>query len=191
MWELNYKVGWTPKNWCFRTVVLEKTLESHLDCKEIKPVNPKGNQSWIFIGRTDVEAEAPILWSPDAKSRLTGKDPDAGRLKAGEEDYRGWDGWTASLTQCTWVWANSRDSEGQQAWHPAVHGVTKNWTRLSDWTTMNSEESSATTDQNAAPKEWRSERWTWGRSVIPEHGSGMRRMGHKSSQLQRRTRLNS
>ena len=78
MWELNYKEGWAPKNWCFWTVVLEKTLESPLDSK-IKPVNRKGNQSWIFIGRTDAEAEAPILWPPDAKSRLVGKDPTAGK----------------------------------------------------------------------------------------------------------------
>ena len=77
MWELNHTEGWGPKNWCFRTMVLEKTLESTLDSKEIKPVNSKGNQSWIFIGRTDGEAEAPILWPPDAKSRLIGKDPDA------------------------------------------------------------------------------------------------------------------
>ena len=76
MWELDHKEGWAPKNWSFWTVVLEKTLESPLDCK-IKPVNPKGNQPWIFIGRTDVEAEAPILWPPDMKSRLTGKDPNA------------------------------------------------------------------------------------------------------------------
>ena len=79
MWELDHKEGWGLKNWCFQTVVLEKTLESCLDCKEIKPVSPKGNQSWIFIGRTDGEAEASILWPPDAKSRLTGKDPTAGK----------------------------------------------------------------------------------------------------------------
>ena len=78
MWELDHKEGWAPKNWCFWTVVLEKTLESPLDWKEIKPVNPKGNQCWIFIGRTDAEAEAPIIWPPDGKSWLTGKDPDAG-----------------------------------------------------------------------------------------------------------------
>ena len=77
MWELDHKKGWALKNWCFRTVVLEKTLESPLDCKEIKPVNPKGNQSWIFIGRTGVEAETPILWPPDIKSQLMVKDPDA------------------------------------------------------------------------------------------------------------------
>ena len=79
MWKMNHKEGWAPKNWCFWTVMLQKTLESPLDCKEIKPVNPKGNQSWIFIGRTDAEAGAPILWSPDAKSWLIRKDPDAGK----------------------------------------------------------------------------------------------------------------
>ena len=79
MWDLDYKESWALKNWCFWTVVLEKTLESPLDCKEIQPLNPQGNQSWIFIGRTDAEAEAPILWPPDAKSWLTGKDCDAGR----------------------------------------------------------------------------------------------------------------
>ena len=79
MWELDYKESWAPKNWCFWTVVLEKTLEIPLDCKEIQPVHPKGDQSWVFIGRIDVEAETPILWPPDAKSWLIGKDPDAGK----------------------------------------------------------------------------------------------------------------
>ena len=79
MWELDHKEGWVPKNWCFWTLVLNKTLESPLDCKEIKPVNPKGNKSWIFIGRTDAEAEGPILWLPDVKNWLIGKDPDAGK----------------------------------------------------------------------------------------------------------------
>ena len=79
MWELDYKESWEPKNWCFWTVVFEKTLESPLDCKEIKPVHPKGDQSWMFIGRTDVEAETPILWPPDVKSWLIGKDPDSGK----------------------------------------------------------------------------------------------------------------
>ena len=79
MWELNYKESWALKNWCFWTVVLEKTVESPLDCKEIQPVHPKGDQSWIFIGKTDAEAETPILWPPDAKNWLTGKDPDAGK----------------------------------------------------------------------------------------------------------------
>jgi len=78
MWEVDHKEGWVQKNWCFWTVVLEKTLESPLNCKEIKPVNPKGNQCWIVIGRTDAEAKTPILWPPDAKSQLIGKDPGAG-----------------------------------------------------------------------------------------------------------------
>ena len=79
MWELDYKENWAPKKWCFWTIVLEKTLESPLDCKEIKPVHPKGNQSWVFIGRTDAETETPILWPPDAKNWLIWKDPDAGK----------------------------------------------------------------------------------------------------------------
>ena len=99
------------RNWCFWTAVLEKTLESPLDCKEIKQVNPKGNQSWIFIGRTNAESETPILWPSDAKNWLIGKDPDWcwERLKVGGEgDDREWDGWMASLTRWTWVWAGSR-----------------------------------------------------------------------------------
>ena len=108
MWELDYKESWVLKNWCFWTVVLEKTLESPLDCKEIQPVHPKENQSWIFFGRTDAEAETSILWPPDAKNWLTGKDPDAGRHWRQEKGITGWDGWMASLTQQTWVWASSR-----------------------------------------------------------------------------------
>ena len=96
--RVDYKESWVPKNWCFWNVVLEKTLESHLDCKEIKLVNPKGNQPWIFIGRTDAEAETPILWPPDGKKWLIGKDPDAGkdwRLEKGmtEDDMVGWHHW--------------------------------------------------------------------------------------------------
>ena len=85
MWELDYKESWAPKNWCFWTVVLEKTLERPLDCKEIQPVNPKGDQSWVFIGRTDVEPETPVLWPPDAESWLIRKDPDAGKDWGQEE----------------------------------------------------------------------------------------------------------
>ena len=112
MWELDREESWVLKNWCFWTVVLEKTLESPLDYKEIQPVHPKGNQSWIFIGRTD--AEAPILWPPDVNNRLIRKKPWCWeRLKAGGEgDDRGWDGWMASLTQWTWVWENSGQCEG-------------------------------------------------------------------------------
>ena len=109
MWELDYKEIWVQKNWWFWTMVLEKTLESPLDCKEIQPVHPK-DQTWVFIGRTDVEAEIPILWPPDAKNWLIGKDPDAGKDWRREEkgDDRRWDGWMASLTRWTWVWINSR-----------------------------------------------------------------------------------
>ena len=105
----DYKESWALKNWCFWTVVLEKTLESSLDSKEIQPVHLKGNQSWVFIGRTNVEAENPILWPPHVKSWLIGKDPDAGRDwgAGGEGDDRGWDGWMVSPTQCTRVWVNS------------------------------------------------------------------------------------
>ena len=108
--QLDYKESWTPKNWCFWTVVLEKTLESPLDCKEIQQVHPKGDQSWIFIGSTDVEAETPILWLPDVKSWLFWKDPYAGKDWNQEEtgDDRRWDGWMASPPQWTWVWVNSR-----------------------------------------------------------------------------------
>ena len=99
MWELDHKEGWELKNWYFWTVVLEKTLENPLDCKEIYPVNPKGNEFWIFIGRTDVEAEATILWPPNANSRLIGKDPDAGKDWGQEEkgttedEMVGWHQW--------------------------------------------------------------------------------------------------
>ena len=99
MWELNYKESWVPKNWCFWTVELEKTLERPVDCKETKPVNPKGNQPWIIIGRTDAEAETPILWPPDAKNWLIAKDPDAGKDWGQEEkgttedEIVGWHHW--------------------------------------------------------------------------------------------------
>ena len=109
MWELDYKESWVPKNWCFWTVVLENTLESPLDSKEIKPVNSKGNKPWIVTGRTNAEAEAPTLWLSDAKNWLRWKRPWFWeRLKAGEEgDDKGWDGWMASPTQWMWVWASS------------------------------------------------------------------------------------
>ena len=99
MWELDYKESWAPKNWCFWTVVLEKTLGSPLDCMEFKSVSPKGNQSWIFIGKNDAEAETLILWPPDAKSWLIGKNPDAGKIEgkrrmgAVEDEMVGWYHW--------------------------------------------------------------------------------------------------
>ena len=137
MWELDHKEGWVLKNWCFQFAVLEKTLESPLDTKEIKPVHPKGNQPWIFIGRTHAEAEAPILWPPDVKRWLIGKDPECWeRLKAGGEgDDRGWNGYIISAIQRTWIWANGkRLVEDRGAWCAVVHGVPKSWTRLSNWT---------------------------------------------------------
>ena len=117
LWKMDHKEGCAPKNWCFWTVVLQKTLESPLDCKEIKPVNPKGNQSWIFIGRTDAEAEPPILWPTDAKSQVIGKDPDSGKdweqkeKGAGEEEMVK----IASLTQWTLIWATLGDSGRQRS----------------------------------------------------------------------------
>ena len=108
MWELDCEESQALKNWCFWTVVLEKTLESPLECKEIQPVHPKGDQSWVFIGRTDAEAETPILWPPYAE--LTHwKRPWCweGLGAVGEGDDRGWDGWIASPTRWTWVWVNS------------------------------------------------------------------------------------
>ena len=109
MWELDCEESWVPKNWCFWTVVLEKTLESPLDCKETQPVHFKGDQSWVFIGTIDAKAETPILWPPHAKSWFTGKDPDPGRDWVQEEKGtdRGWYGWMTSLTRWTWVWVNS------------------------------------------------------------------------------------
>ena len=109
MWKLDYKESWAPKNWCFWTVVLEKTLESSLDCKEIQSVSPKGNQSWVFIGRTDAEAETPILWPPDAKKWLIWKDSDSGKDWRQEVKERQRVRWLDGITDLwTWVWGDSR-----------------------------------------------------------------------------------
>ena len=134
-WSTNVKISGhhtkklfqIPASVLRKWTILKKILESPLDCKEIQPVHPKGDQSWVFTGRTDAEAEAPIIWLPHAKSWLIWKDPDAGR----------WDGWMASLTQWTWVWVNS----GSWWWtgRPGVLQFmeSQSWTRLSDWTELN------------------------------------------------------
>ena len=142
MWELDYKESWTLRNWCFWIVALEKTLESPLDSKEIQPVHPKGNQSWIFIGRTDAEAEAPILGPPDAKSWLIWKDPDAGEdWRWEEERMTEDDGWMISLTQWTWVWVNSVSwwwSGRPGMLHPMEsQRVGDEWSTELNWTELN------------------------------------------------------
>ena len=139
MWELDYKESWVLKNWCFWTVVLEKPLKSPLDCKEIQPVHPNGDQSYVFIGRTDVEAETPIFWPPDAKCWLIGKDPVAGKDFGQEEEGMPED----QIIGCH-HWLNGYGLGGLQelvihreAWHSMVGGVAKSQTRLRDWTELN------------------------------------------------------
>ena len=154
MWELNCEESWVPKNWCFWTVVLEKTLESSLDCKEIQPVHSKGDQSWVFIGRTDTEAETPILWPPDAKSWLIGKDSDAGRDWGREEKGTTEDemaGWHHQLDGREFEWTLG-DGDGQGGLACCIHGVAEsdatkrpNWTEVKCW------------KDSDAGKDWRQE----------------------------------
>ena len=143
MWEMDYKESWAPKNWCFLTVVLEKTLVSSLDCKEIQPVHPKGNQSWIFIGRTDAEAETPILWPSHAKNWLIEKDPDAGKDWGWEEKGMTEDemvGWNHHLNG-HWVWAGSRSWwwTGRPGVLQAMglQRVGQDWVTELNWTELN------------------------------------------------------
>ena len=138
MWELDYQESWAPKNWRFWTVVLEKTLERPLDCKEVQPVNPKENQSWVFIGRTDAEAETPILLPRDAKNWLIGKHPDAGkdwRQEKGmtEHERIGWHHWLNGHESLSKLWELVMDRE---AWRAAVHGGHKelDMTEWLNWT---------------------------------------------------------
>ena len=140
MWELDCEESWALKNWCFWTVVLERTLESPLDCNEVQPVHPKGDQSWVFIGRTDAKAETPILWPPHAKSWLIGKDPDAGRDWGQEEKGTTEDemaGWHHRLNGREFGWTPGvGDGQGGLAccgsWGPKESDMTEwlNWTEL-------------------------------------------------------------
>ena len=139
LWELGYKEIWAPKNCCFWTVVMEKTPESLLDCKETQTVHPKENQFWIFIGRINVEAEAPIFWPPDEKNWHTGKDPDAGKHwgredKGSTEDEM--DGWHHWLNGHEFGWTLGV-GDGREAWHGVVHVVAESRTWVRDWTELN------------------------------------------------------
>ena len=139
MWELDCEEGWVPKNWCFWTVVLEKTLESPLDCKKIQPAHSEGDQPWDFFGRNDAKAETPVLWPSHTKSWLIGKDPVAGRdwrqdeKGMTEDEMAGWHHWleAVSLSELRELVMD------REAWHAVIHGVAKSQTRLSDWTELN------------------------------------------------------
>ena len=137
MWELDCEESWVPKNWCFWTVMLEKTLESPLDCKEIQPVHSKGDQSWVFFVRTDVKAETPVLWPPHVKSWLIGKDSDAGR----DWEQEKWTpegemaGWHHRLNGHEFEWTPELVMD-REAWHSVIHGVAKSRTQLSNWTEL-------------------------------------------------------
>ena len=160
MWGLDYKESWVLTNWCFWTVVLEKTLESPLDCKEIQAVHPKEDQSWVFIGRTDAKAETPVLWPLMQRADSLEKSLMLGRLKAGGEgDDRGWDGWMASPTQWTWVWWTLGVGDGQgglvccSSWGHKESDTTE----LLNWTELTGREHSPAHQQNIGLKIY----WAW------------------------------
>ena len=175
MWVLDYKEHWVPKNLYFWTVVFEKPLESPLDCKEFQPVYSKGNQSWIFIARTDAEAETLIIWPPDVKNWLIAKKKKKPwcweKLKAGGEwDERGWDGWIASLTRWTWVWVSS----GSYWWsgNPRLlqsmrsQRVRHNWATELSWTQHST--SQTTFNAKATPRkvDWAGVSLSWKLSLL-------------------------
>ena len=139
MWELDSKESSVLKNWCFWIVVLEKTLESPLDCKEIQPVHHKGDQTWVFIRRTDVKPETPILWPADVKSRLIWKDSDAGKIEGRRRKWWQRMRWFVGINDSVDM-SLSQLRElvmYREAWRAAVHGVPKSWTWLTDWTELN------------------------------------------------------
>ena len=140
MWEWDCEESWALKNWCFWTVVLEKTLESPLDCKEIQPVHPTLNQSWVFIGRTDAEGETPIVWSPHAMTYWKRPWCWEGLDGGGDGDNRGWDSWMASQTQCTWVWVDSRrwwwTGRPGMLWFMGSQRVGHDWATELNWFTL-------------------------------------------------------
>ena len=142
MWELDCEEGWVPKNWCFWTVVLEKTLESPLDCKEIQLVHSKGDQPWVFFGRNYAKAETSVLWPPHVKNSLIGRNWCFDGLWEGRKgDNRGWDGWMASPTRWTWVWLNSGSwwwtGRPGVLWYMGSQRVGHNWATELNWTEAN------------------------------------------------------